>query len=83
MSFSSTIKLLKQTVKIELSETDFDDIEEEDESEKKENEEDVKLISRFESLSYFYFSQSKAGLNPIEAKLVSMLKNIQSPPPKI
>ena len=83
MSFSSTIKLLKQTVKIELSETDFDDIEEEDETEKKENEEDVKLISRFESLDYFYFSQGKAGLNPIEAKLVSRLKNIQSPPPKM
>ena len=83
LSFNSTFKLLKQSVTIVLNEVDFDDLAEEDETEKKEIEEDSKLVSDFETLDYLYFFQSKASLNPIESKLVSMLKNIQSPPPKI
>ena len=84
ISFNSTFKLLKQSVSIVLNEVDFDDIEEEeDETEKKEIEEDSKLVSDFKTLDYLYFFQNKLILNPIESKLVSMLKNIQSPPPKI
>ncbi len=83
LSFNSTFKLLKQSATVVLNEVNFDDIAEEDETEKKEIEEDSKLISDFETLDYLYFFQSKASLNPIESKLVSMLKNIQSPPPKI
>jgi hypothetical protein len=83
ISFNSTFKLLKQSVSIVLNEVDFDDIEEEDETEKKEIEEDSKLVSDFKTLDYLYFFQNKAILNPIESKLVSMLKNIQNPPPKI
>ena len=83
ISFNSTFKLLKQSVSIVLNEVDFDDIEEEDETEKKEIEEDSKLVSDFKTLDYLYFFQNKSILNPIESKLVSMLKNIQSPPPKI
>lgn len=83
LSFNSTFKLLKQSVTIVLNEVDFDDLAEEDETEKKEIEEDSKLFSDLETLDYLYFFQSKASLNPIESKLVSMLKNIQSPPPKI
>lgn len=84
ISFNSTFKLLKQSVSIVLNEIDFDDIEEEeDETEKKEIEEDSKLVSDFKTLDYLYFFQNKAILNPVESKLVSMLKNIQSPPPKI
>lgn len=67
-----------------LNEADFDEIEEEeDETEKKEIEEDFKLVSDFETFDYLYYFQNKASLNPVESKLVSMLKNIQSPPPKI
>ena len=84
ISFNSTFKLLKQSVSIVLNEIDFDDIEEEeDETEKKEIEEDSKLVSDFKTLDYLYYFQNKAILNPFESKLVSMLKNIQSPPPKI
>jgi len=83
LSFNSTFKLLKQSATVVLNEVNFDDIAEEDETEKKEIEEDSKLISDFETLDYLYFFQSKASLNPIESKLVSMLKNIQSPPPKL
>jgi hypothetical protein len=83
LSFNSTFKLIKQSITIVLNEVDFDDLAEEDETEKKEIEEDYKLVSDFETLDYLYFFQSKASLNPIESKLVSMLKNIQSPPPKI
>jgi hypothetical protein len=83
ISFNSTFKLLKQSVSIVLNEVDFDDIEEEDETEKKEIEEDSKLVSDFKTLDYLYFFQNKSILNPIESKLVSMLKNIQNPPPKI
>lgn len=84
ISFNSTIKLLKQSVSLVLNEADFDEIEEEeDETEKKEIEEDFKLVSDFETLDYLYYFQNKASLNPVESKLVSMLKNIQSPPPKI
>jgi hypothetical protein len=84
VSFNSTIKLLKQSVSIVLNEVDFDEIEEEeDETEKKEIEEDSKLVSDFKTLDYLYYFQNKAILNPFESKLVSMLKNIQSPPPKI
>jgi len=83
LSFNSTFKLLKQSATVVLNEVNFDDIAEEDETKKKEIEEDSKLISDFETLDYLYFFQSKASLNPIESKLVSMLKNIQSPPPKI
>ena len=46
-------------------------------------EEDAKIASNFESLDYLFFFQNKASLNPSGAKLVSMFKNIQSPPPKI
>ncbi len=85
LSFNSTFKLIKQSITIVLNEVDFDDLAEEDETEteKKEIEEDYKLVSDFETLDYLYFFQSKASLNPIESKLVSMLKNIQSPPPKM
>jgi hypothetical protein len=83
ISFNSTIKLLKQSVSFVLNEADFDEIEEEDETEKKEIEEDFKLVSDFETLDYLYYFQNKASINPFESKLVSMLKNIQSPPPKI
>ena len=83
LSFNSTFKLLKQSATVVVNEVDFDDLAEEDETEKKEIEEDSKLVSDFETLDYLYFFQSKASLNPIESKLVSMLKNIQSPPPKI
>lgn len=83
LSFNSTFKLIKQSITIVLNEVDFDDLAEEDETEKKEIEEDYKLVSDFETLDYLYFFHSKASLNPIESKLVSMLKNIQSPPPKI
>ena len=84
VSFNSTIKLLKQSVSIVLNEVDFDEIEEEeDETEKKEIEEDSKLVSDFKTLDYLYFFQNKAILNPVESKLVSILKNIQNPPPKI
>ena len=83
LSFNSTFKLLKQSATVVVNEVDFDDLAEEDETEKKEIEEDSKLFSDFETLDYLYFFQSKASLNPIESKLVSMLKNIQSPPPKI
>ena len=83
LSFNSTFKLLKQSATVVVNEVDFDDLAEEDETEKKEIEEDYKLVSNFETLDYLYFFQSKASLNPIESKLVSMLKNIQSPPPKI
>jgi hypothetical protein len=82
LSFNSTFKLLRQSVTVVLNEVNFDDIAEEDETEKKEIEEDSKLVSDFETLDYLYFFQSKSSLNPIESKLVSMLKNIQSPPPK-
>jgi hypothetical protein len=82
LSFNSTFKLIKQSITIVLNEVDFDDLAEEDETEKKEIEEDYKLVSDFETLDYLYFFQSKASLNPIESKLVSMLKNIQCPPPK-
>jgi hypothetical protein len=83
LSFNSTFKLLKQSATVVVNEVDFDDLAEEDETEKKEIEEDSKLVSDFETLDYLYFFQNKAILNPIESKLVSMLKNIQSPPPKI
>jgi hypothetical protein len=83
ISFNSTIKLLKQSVSFVLNEADFDEIEEEDETEKKEIEEDIKHVSDFETLDYLYYFQNKASINPFESKLVSMLKNIQSPPPKI
>ena len=85
LSFNSTFKLLKQSATVVVNEVDFDDLAEEDETEneKKEIEEDSNLVSDFETLDYLYFLQRKASLNPNESKLVSMLKNIQSPPPKI
>lgn len=74
---------MKQSVSVVLNESNFDDLEDEDEAEKKEIEEDYDLNSNFETLDYLYFFQNKTDLNPFEAKLVSMIKNIQSPPPKI
>lgn len=83
ISFNSTFKLFKQSVSFVLSDIDIDDMEEEDETEKKEIEEDAKIISEFHKLDFLCLLHSKADLNPIDAKLVSMSKNIQSPPPKI
>ena len=83
VSFNSTLKLLKQSTSVVLNQSDIDDLEEEDETEKKEMEEDAKIASSFERLVFLYSTQNRLVLNPIEAKLVSMFKNIQSPPPKI
>ncbi len=83
VSFNSTFKLFKQSVSFVLSDTDIDDMEEEDETEKKEIEEDAKIISEFHKLDLLFLLHSKSDLNPIDAKLVSMSQNIQSPPPKI
>jgi hypothetical protein len=77
-SFHATFKLLKQTNSIVLSEIDI----EEDETEKKELNEDAKLISRFENLEFNTIKQTSCLLNPLESKLVSMIKNVQGPPPK-
>ena len=83
LSFNSTFKLLKQTVSVVLTETDFDDLEEEDETEKNEIEEDAKLINEKSNLDFLYTSQTQLYLNHIEANSVSMFKYIQSPPPKV
>ena len=66
-----------------MCDIDIDDMEEEDEIEKKEIEEDAKIIPEFNGLDFLFLLHSKADLNPVEAKLVSMSQNIQSPPPKI
>ena len=78
-SFQSTFKLLKQTTSVILSEIDI----EEDETEKKELNEDAKLISHFENLEFTNLTQTVCILNPEESKLISMIKNVQGPPPKI
>jgi hypothetical protein len=78
-SFHTTFKLFKQTNSIVLSEIDI----EEDETEKKELNEDAKLISRFENLEFNTIKQTSCLLNPLESKLVSMIKNVQGPPPKL
>lgn len=83
ISFNSTFKLLKQSISVTLTETDFDDLEEEDETEKKEIEEDAKLITEKSNLDFLYNQQIQFYLNHIEASSVSMFKYIQSPPPKI
>lgn len=84
ISFNATIKLLKQSTFVSFIETAFDDLEEEeDETEKKEIEGITKVIPDFESLDFLFSPYNILSLNPIEAKLVSMIKNIQSPPPKI
>lgn len=84
ISFNSTVKLLKQSFSIVLNEIDSDDLqEEEDETENKEFEDDAKIIANFESFNILQNQQNQPVLIPIEAKLVSMFQNIQSPPPKI
>ena len=71
---------MKQSVTIAYNE--IDDIGEEDETEKNEFEEDAKIIPNFFNLNKLYEQQNKSVLIPIEAMLVSMSQNIQSPPPK-
>jgi hypothetical protein len=78
-SFHATFKLFKQTTSVILSEIDI----EEDETEKKEINEDAKLISHFENLEFNTIKQTSCLLNPLESKLVSMIKNVQGPPPKL
>lgn len=82
LSFNSTFKLLKQSITVSLTETDFDDLEE-DETEKKETEEDAKLITEKSSLYFLYTLKPQFYLNHMGANSVSMFKYIQSPPPKI
>lgn len=77
-SFHATFKLFKQTTSVILSEIDI----EEDETEKKELNEDAKLISHFENLEFTNLTQTACILNPLESKLVSMIKNVQGPPPR-
>jgi hypothetical protein len=77
-SFHATFKLFKQTTSVILSEIDI----EEDETEKKEINEDAKLISHFENLEFNNLTQTACILNPLESKLVSMIKNVQGPPPR-
>lgn len=77
-SFHATFKLFKQTTSVILSEIDI----EEDETEKKEINEDAKLISHFENLEFTNLTQTACILNPLESKLVSMIKNVQGPPPR-
>jgi len=84
VSFNSTFKLVKKSLSIVLNESDFDDLEEEEENEKKEVEEDAKIISKFENIQALYFHYNNSFfLRYIETKLVSGLKIIQSPPPKV
>jgi|688.fasta_scaffold175703_4 hypothetical protein len=77
-SFHATFKLFKQTTSVILSEIDI----EEDETEKKEINEDAKLISHFENLEFNNLTQTVCLLNPEESKLISMIKNVQGPPPR-
>lgn len=77
-SFHATFKLFKQTTSVILSEIDI----EEDETEKKEINEDAKLISHFENLEFNNLTQTVCILNPEESKLISMIKNVQGPPPR-
>jgi len=77
-SFHATFKLFKQTTSVILSEIDI----EEDETEKKELNEDAKLISHFENLEFNNLTQTVCILNPEESKLISMIKNVQGPPPR-
>lgn len=77
-SFHATFKLFKQTTSVILSEIDI----EEDETEKKEINEDAKLISHFENLEFNNLNQTVCILNPEESKLISMIKNVQGPPPR-
>ena len=78
-SFHATFKLFKQTTSVILSEIDI----EEDETEKKELNEDAKLISHFENLEFTNLTQNVCILNLEESKLISMIKNVQGPPPKL
>ena len=80
-SFYATFKLLKQTTTISISEIDSEDPEE-DETEKKELNEDGKFISHFNLLDFINTLQNKTILYPTESKLVSMIKNVKGPPPK-
>ena len=82
MSFHATFKLLKQSISASLTETDIDDLEE-DETEKNEIEEDAKLISEKSNLNFLYSQQCQLYYNHIDANSVSMFRFIQSPPPKI
>ncbi len=77
-SFHATFKLFKQTTSVILSEIDI----EEDETEKKELNEDAKLISHFENLEFTNLTQTVCILNLEESKLISMIKNVQGPPPR-
>lgn len=77
-SFHATFKLFKQTTSVILSEIDI----EEDETEKKEINEDAKLISHFENLEFTNLTQTVCILNLEESKLISMIKNVQGPPPR-
>ena len=77
-SFHATFKLFKQTTSVILSEIDI----EEDETEKKKINEDAKLISHFENLEFNNLTQTVCILNLEESKLVSMIKNVQGPPPR-
>jgi hypothetical protein len=77
-SFHATFKLFKQTTSVILSEIDI----EEDETEKKELNEDAKLISHFENLEFNNLTQTVCILNLEESKLISMIKNVQGPPPR-
>lgn len=77
-SFHATFKLFKQTTSVILSEIDI----EEDETEKKEINEDAKLISHFENLEFNNLTQTVCILNLEESKLISMIKNVQGPPPR-
>nr|MBP6757314.1 hypothetical protein [Bacteroidia bacterium] len=74
-SFHATFKLFKQTTSVILSEIDI----EEDETEKKELNEDAKLISHFENLEFTNLTQTVCILNLEESKLISMIKNVQGP----
>lgn len=81
-SFHATFRLLKQTTTIVINEIDSEDLEE-DETEKKELNEDGKIIAHFDLLVFINTLQNTSVINPTESKLVSMIKNVQGPPPKI
>ena len=81
-SFHATFRLIKQSATIVINEIDSDDLEE-DETEKKELNEGYKIISHFDLLGFINTLQNTNVINLTESKLVSMIKNVQGPPPKI
>jgi hypothetical protein len=61
---------------------DSEDLEE-DETEKKELKEDSKFISDFDLFGFISTVQNTTLIYSTDSKLVSMIKNVKGPPPKI